>query len=114
MARRPFLPISVEVLGRECPIVWDAKVEREEGSDVDPWGEYEGMACRINVDRKVTDPERRLRTLIHEMVHAGLDVSGWGELLKVKVEEGLCTLMEQLILPNIETLYKLKKEIAGE
>jgi hypothetical protein len=103
-------PTEVEILGRRCPITWDASLKADPG-EVPAWGEYERHECRISIDKRVPDVEFRLRTLIHEMVHAGLDVSGLTEFLEDKMEEAICTVMEQVIVPNIDTLYKISRFI---
>jgi hypothetical protein len=103
-------PNEVAILGRRCPIMWDATLKADPGEEV-PWGEYDRHECRISIDKKVTDVEYRLRTLVHEMVHAGLDVSGLTEILDEKIEEALCIAMEQVVVPNIETLYKISRFI---
>lgn len=45
------------------------------------------------------DPDKELmkRTLIHETVHAYLDISGISQIMTEQQQEGICTLLENMI-----------------
>lgn len=102
------LPAKLVILGRECPIDWSGDMKADEGEHK-PWGEFIPMEFRVLISKDLTNPEHRLRALIHESVHAGLEVSGQTNLFDSKTEEAICTVMEQLVIANLDTFAKVLK-----
>lgn len=57
------------------------------------------------------DPVSLRKVMVHEMVHAGLQLAGIsGYQLNQKTEESICTLMEILLEDIVDSLSKIKME----
>lgn len=100
MARKTLnLPSEVTILGQSFTIV-DKKLE--EGN----YGETCGASGKIEIDKtKHTSQELLDSTLLHEVIHGILYVSGQSEMLSEQQEEGLVIALENG-LRNIISLDK--------
>lgn len=57
------------------------------------------------------DPVSMRKVLVHECVHAGLQLGGIANYqISNKAEESICTLMEILLEDIVESLSKIKTE----
>lgn len=101
MNERPeTIPEFVELLGYKIPVV----VEELE----DLHGCFESSPLTIRIDETTPEPEK---TLLHEMMHAILYVSGWSAKLDSEtVEEGLAVCFENSLWPYFERMFKCKLE----
>lgn len=100
---------SLKILGRVCPIEIDPNMKADEGEEV-PWGEYKPLHCSIHLNPAVKNAEQRCRTVIHEAIHAGFDVSGLTNLFDIKQEEAICSMMEQVVFANLDAFIAIRKE----
>lgn len=80
---------SVNVFGKDIPIEYKAI---ELNDDDKPFGLYK--LEKIIIDEKLKDDELR-DTILHEMIHACLDISGLTELLSDEQEEAICCNLEK-------------------
>lgn len=94
---------TVQILGQKV------KINEVKPSD-DSHGEYKDLAQTIEVNQGITDEAYR-RLLIHESVHAGLDISGISAFLNnIDAEEAFCTLMERFL----DDLIRIDKQLRGK
>lgn len=85
-------PESIAILGIEFQIQY---------TDDLPEGHYglcEGWDRVIKIDKKLKGADLEL-TLMHEIFHAILHVSGWSEKLGSKTEEGIVRALEHGLSP---------------
>ena len=90
------LPKSVKVGHRNLKVVLDPSM-------ADYHGKFDSDAGEIRLDPNKIDP---VASLLHEMVHAALDVSGVACVLKNDdLEEAICVAIEML-MPNFTFIVK--------
>lgn len=92
MATKFKLPTKVELMGKTIPIV------RKPLKNA--YGMFYRTQFRIEIDTDCPD-ELLEQTLLHELVHAALTISGVYQVLENDVEEAIC-----LCLENLTTVYK--------
>ncbi len=98
-AKNKKAPSHVTVLGRKIPLVIDKPGK-------DEYGSYENRPHRIRLDDNL-DPATFRHILTHEMVHAGLFISGIaGYHLSDDLEETICVIMESVFEDVYEALRK--------
>lgn len=101
MARRNLtLPSDVTILGQKF------KIEDKKLSE-DTFGETCGMTSRISVDLdKHSSQELLNSTLLHEIIHGVLYVSGQSQTLSEQQEEGLVVCLENGLKSIIRLTFK--------
>lgn len=97
-------PIALELL----PGRWINIAYKESTTNGDAEGEYfhsdgEGQ---IEMMKSLT-PQMSFSTMIHELTHAGFDLSGQDQLFTRKQEEAICK-MNEMIFSHLFTLNKSK------
>ena len=92
---------EINILGDIFKIEYPAKIKGDEGENT--YGETYGVKrlIRISTQQNKTD-DMMERTLLHEVIHAILHISGHSELLEDKEEESLVVLLEN----GLSKLYK--------
>ena len=93
------LPQTIEVLGQTI------KVEIKTLKDL--YGNFSADKMTICLHDKY-DLETSIQTLLHEMLHAMLAISGQNEMLSADQEEGIVRMLELALLPYIDQ-SKLRK-----
>jgi Zn-dependent peptidase ImmA (M78 family) len=83
---------TMKIMGRDLMVIY---VDQIPDKDADTIGLYDGNQSIIYIKKGLT-PNHEKRTLIHELVHAMLCVSGQRHHFKDKTEEAICDLMENL------------------
>ncbi len=104
------IPKSVTVLGRTWPIFL---TEGEATSDDPEFGETDTNAGTITLrwapHEKFKTPIQS--TLLHEVLHAALNVSGNTNLWNEAIEESLVSALEQALFPLIQQgIFTVKKK----
>ena len=86
------LPKEVTILGQKVKVVVTALKGLH--------GDFNGETLVIRINQNATI-ESAQSTLFHEMLHACLKISGLGELLNEKLEEGIVSMLEIALRPFI-------------
>lgn len=82
------LPSHIVLMGQTIPIV---RAELKQA-----YAQFDSATMEITIDTKC--PEHMIKTsLVHEMVHAVLEISGLTNLFDLSVEEAICRSMENLV-----------------
>jgi len=87
------LPTNVQVGGVKVKVRWKPTLD-------DSWGTYDHDLKTIFLSKKLPE-EERLPTLLHEMVHASLAISGLNEMLTAKQEEAIVRNFDSMVLPAV-------------
>lgn len=95
------LPRQVEILGRKIKV---EICELEEGL----WGHYLSDDCKIQISSECPD-EGLEATLLHECIHAILDVSGEEEVLTEQQQEKYARLFEHGLGHMIKFIVRGRK-----
>lgn len=85
------IPRYIQMLGVQVQIIEDTNMEDSD------WGEthLEKRLIRLNPKYRDYYPD----TLLHEMIHMALGLSGQSELLKAEHEEGIVRALEHALIP---------------
>lgn len=91
---------KIVVLGEviDIRLVSEEEVAKKIGADPDSFDSY---GCYVPIDRtiyinKSLEPDQIRKTLIHELIHANLSISGLSNILEDKLEEAVCTALENM------------------
>lgn len=89
---------KINILGEviDIRLVSEEEVAKRIGEDLEVFNAY---GAYIPIDRtiyinKSLEPDQARKTLIHEIVHAHMNISGLANILDDKVEEAVCTALE--------------------
>jgi hypothetical protein len=74
----------------------------------DEWGSYHSDGRRILLNKMLNlTNEDKARTIIHELHHAALDISGISHIIEqFNLEEGLVRNMDNIFLPAVIPIIK--------
>lgn len=89
------LPTSVTVLGKDFDISYTMDI------DTNTYGETNVLERTIKIN---SNKDKKESTLLHEIIHAVLGVSGYSERMSEQEEEALVVLLEN----GLENLIELK------
>lgn len=91
---------KVNILGETIDIrlVSEEEVAKHMGENT---ADYSAYGVYVPIDRtiyinKSLEPDQARKTLIHEIIHAHMSISGLTSILDDKVEEAVCTALESL------------------
>lgn len=80
--------------------------------DQEEWGNFHGDAKEITISKRAVSEGVFLPTLMHELLHATLFISGITWALETNVEEALVRAIENIYFPAIAALKKRKPKRA--
>lgn len=87
--------------GHDFALVWVS-----EDDDPDLWGEVKMDRREIRLSAKCLRLNQATETLVHEMIHVALGLSGQDELMSEQQEEALVRAMDYLLVPALIQLLK--------
>jgi hypothetical protein len=105
------LPTSITILGTTFSIEWD--VSLAEGD----WGESHVLERSIKIGNVCNTPQKRADTLLHEIIHCVLGLTGHAdrfsseaeeEALVVALENGLMSTLPQILAVSGRTKGRTK------
>tara|TARA_R110002020_G_scaffold318817_2_gene534472 strand:+ start:1999 stop:2310 length:312 start_codon:yes stop_codon:yes gene_type:complete len=74
-------------------------------------GEYDGNKREISLSKECLDDHKLCRaTLVHEVVHCALDLSGANYGMSEKTEEQVVTAVEALAVPAVRLIDEVFKQ----
>lgn len=77
--------------------------------DQEDWGSFHGDDRTIRISKRAVLEGAFMQTLMHEMLHAALFVSGVTWALEENVEEAVVRAIENLYFPAADTVKKRSK-----
>lgn len=95
---------TIPIMGVPFKITYPAKVDKRDKHV----GESDGVNRTIKVKKSLTDDPKR-STILHEIIHSILYVSGQSERLTEEQEEALVLALEH----GLDPLYELREEYRG-
>lgn len=102
--KKEVLPTTITVLGHDFSVKWNHEFENDES-----FGDtcYEDRAIRIGT--KCDTAEKRAATLLHEICHAAIGVTGLEHMLGDKLEEAVVSGLENALYPLLETINTVRR-----
>lgn len=95
---------KIPIMGIEFKITYPVKIDKKD-NDI---GESNGAERTIKIKKSLTDEVKR-STILHEIIHSILYVTGQSEGLSEKQEEAIVLALEH----GLDPLYELRKEYRG-
>ena len=74
--------------------------------DQEDWGTFHGDAREITISKRAVVEGKFLPTLMHEMLHAALFISGITWAIESNMEEAVVRAIENLYFPAVSRLKK--------
>jgi hypothetical protein len=75
-------------------------------ADQEDWGTFHGDAREITISKRAVVEGKFLPTLMHEMLHAALFISGITWAIESNMEEAVVRAIENLYFPAVSRLKK--------
>lgn len=92
-------PTKITVLGQKI------KVQQAELDDL--YGDFTPSKKTIRINEKLTE-EEKYQTLLHEAIHASLELAGWSHALSHETEEGIVRAIENGLWPLVQWRFNKK------
>lgn len=86
-------PTRITVLGQKIKVV---QVELDE-----LYGDFTPSKKIIRINERLTE-EEKYQTLMHEAIHAALELAGWSHALSNETEEGIVRAIENGLWPLVQ------------
>lgn len=97
------IPKSVDIGGKTWKIVVKTRLVDEDGCKL--LGQFRPNDSTILLEKQ-DNHEEMLSTLMHEIIHAALYMSGWNEMLIGQQEEALTRALENMLFQPLKDLFK--------
>lgn len=93
-------PVSVMIGGKKVRVEYPDTIPGDTEEEGDLSGDTNSMACRIRISKTQNkSPDAVLHTLIHEMLHMAIGITGHSEVLGAKREEAIVYALENMLAP---------------